>query len=111
MAILWSDRGKTSSCGRTPSQIDVHVGNRIRARRGQLGMSDAELAVAVGISRRTLRSYEIGTVRPMPARLAAIATTLAVPIAFFFDGVLQSRRETEELPAFPETLDRTRREG
>jgi transcriptional regulator with XRE-family HTH domain len=111
MVNFRSYRGKPPSCIRTASQIDVHVGNRIRARREQLGMSEAELAVAVGISRRTLHSYEIGTVRPTPVRLAAVATTLAVPIAFFFDGVLQSRGEREELPAFPESLDRSRREG
>jgi transcriptional regulator with XRE-family HTH domain len=105
------NRGKTLLCGRTASQIDVHLGNRIRARREQLGISDAELAVAVGIGRHKLQSYEIGTVRPIPARLAAIATTLSVPIAYFFDGVPQSRGETEELPAFPGNLDRTRREG
>jgi transcriptional regulator with XRE-family HTH domain len=106
-----SNREKSSACDRTASQIDVHVGNRIRARREQLGMSDTELAVAVGISRRTLQSYEIGTVRATPARLAAIATTLAAPIASFFDGVLQSPGETEELPAFPANSHRTRREG
>jgi transcriptional regulator with XRE-family HTH domain len=111
MATYRSNKGKTPWCGRTVSQIDVHVGTRMQARREQLGMSDTELAVAVGISRRTLRSYEVGTVRPTPARLAAIATTLAVPIAFFFEGVLQSRGETKELPAFPEDLDRVRREG
>jgi len=111
VAEYMSNREKISSCDRTASQIDVHVGNRIRARREQLGMSDTELAVAVGISRRTLQSYEIGTVRATPARLAAIATTLAVPIAFFFDGVPQSRGERVELPAFPGNLDRTRREG
>ena len=111
MTPYWSNRGKPPSCGRTASQIDVHVGNRIRARREQFGMSDAELAVAVGVSRRTLRSYEIGAVRPMPGLLAAIATTLAVPIAFFFEGVLQSRGEPEVLPVFPDDLARTRREG
>jgi transcriptional regulator with XRE-family HTH domain len=110
MGRFRSNKGKTPSCGRTASKVDVHVGNQIRARREQLGMSGGELADALGISRRTLQSYEIGTVRPTPARLAAIAATLAVSIAFFFDGMLQSRGETDELPAFPD-LDRNRREG
>jgi transcriptional regulator with XRE-family HTH domain len=79
-------KSKPAACSRSVSEIDAHVGDRMRARREQLGMSDDALALALGISCRTLGSYETGTVRPTPAKLSAIATVLAVPISYFFDG-------------------------
>lgn len=70
------------------------AGARMRARRNRLGMSRDDLARAVRVSHRMLRSYEGGTVRPMPAELWAIATALGVSISYFFDRVEQSPSET-----------------
>lgn len=90
MSDISSDWEKVPACRRHSSEIDAHVGTRMRTRREQLGMSHSDFARAVRISRRTLRSIETGTVRPMPATLFAISTTLAVPISYFFAGVEQS---------------------
>lgn len=73
--------------GGPPSEIDAHVGARIRVRRNQLGMSQDTLARALRISRRKLRAYETGAARPNPAELGDIATALAVSIAYFFEGL------------------------
>lgn len=80
-------------CGRGPSDIDARVGAQIRARRAQLGLSDDELARALRISRRALRNYETGMVRPTPTELCAIATFLAVSIAYFFEPIERSQAQ------------------
>jgi DNA-binding transcriptional regulator YiaG len=87
-------RVKIPVCRRSASAMDVYAGARISARRNRLGMSHDELARAVRISRRMLRSYEAGTVRPMPAELCTIAMALGVPISCFFDRIDQSPSET-----------------
>jgi transcriptional regulator with XRE-family HTH domain len=73
------------ACCRRSSDIDTRVGTRIRARRERLGMSHDDLARVVHISRRTLRSYETGTVRSLPADLCAIAATLGVSLSYLFE--------------------------
>lgn len=79
-------KSKLSARRHSISEVDAHVGGRIRAQREQLGMAEDALALALGISRRTLRSYENGTVRPPPPKISAIAVVLEVPISYFFDG-------------------------
>jgi transcriptional regulator with XRE-family HTH domain len=84
-----------------PNEIDVQVGIQIRARREQLGMSRDDLALELGISRRTLQAYETGKVRPMPARLREISEALEVPISYLFDKVEDSLGETQPLTPGP----------
>jgi transcriptional regulator with XRE-family HTH domain len=64
----------------------MHVGTRINARREQLEISQDALARAVGISRRKLLVFETGAARASPAELSVIATVLAVPISYLFEG-------------------------
>lgn len=46
------------------------------ARRGELGMTQAQLAEAAGVAERTVRSLEIGEAWPWARNLAAIARAL-----------------------------------
>ncbi len=47
-----------------------------RGARGLLGMTQAELASASGVSLRTITHFEAGERRPIPAILAAIRKAL-----------------------------------
>lgn len=49
-----------------------------------IGMSQERLAVQLGVTFQQVQKYEKGTNRVGASRLQAIATTLAVPISFFF---------------------------
>jgi transcriptional regulator with XRE-family HTH domain len=49
-----------------------------------LGMSQERLAASLGITFQQVQKYEKGTNRIGASRLQTIATTLAVPIGFFF---------------------------
>jgi transcriptional regulator with XRE-family HTH domain len=65
--------------------IDIHVGARIRMRRAILGMSQEKLGDALGVTFQQVQKYEKGTNRVGASRLQAIADTLKVAPAFFFE--------------------------
>jgi len=67
--------------------VDAHVGKRIRHRRWMLGMTQQQLADAVGIKFQQIQKYETGMNRVSASRLWEIATTLDVPIGHFFEGL------------------------
>lgn len=64
--------------------IDVQVGSRLRERRLLLGISQTELASAVGLAFQQLQKYERGANRISASRLFEFATVLGVPVAHFF---------------------------
>lgn len=64
--------------------MDAYVGSRIAARRTALGLSQAALARAVGVTFQQLQKYESGSNRVSAGRLHAISQALAAPITDFF---------------------------
>lgn len=85
--------------------VDVHVGKRIRQRRWLIGMTQQQLAEAVGIKFQQIQKYETGANRVSASRLWDIADALDVAVSFFFEGLKQ---ETDAEPqvhsAVPEDL-------
>jgi transcriptional regulator with XRE-family HTH domain len=67
--------------------VDVHVGKRIRQRRWMIGMTQQQLADAVGIKFQQIQKYETGMNRVSASRLWDVAATLGVQIGYFFDGL------------------------
>lgn len=66
--------------------IDLYIGMRIRERRVRLGMSQAELADAIGVTYQQVRKYEHGINRVSASRLYLIATVLQVSMDYFLEG-------------------------
>ena len=71
----------------TPDPTDTHVGNRVRMRRMMLGMSQTNLASAVGVTFQQVQKYEKGTNRVSASRLQQMSRVLQVAIPFFFEGL------------------------
>jgi transcriptional regulator with XRE-family HTH domain len=67
------------------TSIDRQVGARVRQRRLELGLSQTELGVAVGVSYQQMQKYEGGSNRIGAGRLNLIAEALRVPPSHFFD--------------------------
>ncbi len=67
--------------------VDVHVGKRVRHRRWMIGMTQQQLAEAVGIKFQQIQKYETGMNRVSASRLWDISDALDVPVAFFFEGL------------------------
>lgn len=82
-----------------PHPVDVHVGKRIRHRRWLIGMTQQQLAEAVGIKFQQIQKYETGANRVSASRLWDIAEALEVDIAFFFEGLSKEEGGQGALPA------------
>ena len=59
-----------------PHPIDLHVGARIRLKRKMAGISQNDLAAALGVTFQQVQKYEIGTNRISASKLHAAATLL-----------------------------------
>lgn len=73
--------------GERATQVDRHVGARIRERRIMLGMTQQQLAGEIGITYQQEHKYERGVNRVSASRLYQIAQALRTPVAYFFEGV------------------------
>ncbi len=96
------------------NEIDLHLGKRLRRRRRLLGLTQQQLAGAVGVRFQQIQKYECGANRISAARLWQLSEALEVPIGYFYDGLSDAPRHepaperTEgsgEMFARKETLD------
>ena len=81
-----------------PSSIDVRVGSRVRLRRQEAQMSQAELAAALGITFQQIQKYERAANRISASRLYQLSRTLKVPISFFFEDTDAEGRQVQSSP-------------
>ena len=86
-------RERTGPANRA-SDIDRHVGTRIRERRIMMGLSQQQMADMIGVTYQQAHKYERGINRISAGRLYEITQVLVVPINYFFenleDGVVQA---------------------
>lgn len=69
--------------------VDRQVGERMRRRRILLGLTQDQVADALGISYQQIQKYETGANRISAGRLAQIAEVLEVQPGWFF-GVVEA---------------------
>ena len=84
-----------------PDPVDVHVGGRVKLRRTLLGLSQEELADAVGVTFQQIQKYERGTNRMGASRLFDMATVLDVPVSYFYQDIpkeIRARKSNEVTP-------------
>ncbi len=70
-----------------PNVVDVHVGGRIRLRRRLLGMSQEQLADALGLTFQQVQKYERGANRVSASKLYETASALRTSVPYFFEGL------------------------
>jgi transcriptional regulator with XRE-family HTH domain len=80
--------------GVRPSDVDRHVGQRIRMQRILVGMTQQQLATLIGVTYQQQHKYERGADRITAGRLHAIARALDVDVADLFVG-LEGRASVE----------------
>jgi transcriptional regulator with XRE-family HTH domain len=66
--------------------LDRYIGNRLRERRLMMGLSQGELAKAVGLAFQQIQKYETGTDRISASRLFDCAAALDTPFGWFVEG-------------------------
>lgn len=69
---------------RSATAIDRAIGERIRARRLEIGMSQEKLADAIGVTFQQVQKYEKGVNRVAASTLFAIAQALDAKLVSFF---------------------------
>lgn len=79
------------------SDIDKHVGSRIRERRIMMGLSQQQMADMIGVTYQQAHKYERGINRISAGRLYEITQVLGVPVSYFFDG-LENKNEQPVAP-------------
>ncbi len=91
------------------SDVDAHVGRRVRERRNALGLSQEKLGNALGISFQQVQKYEIGINRVAASRLWEMAKALEVDVRYFFEGIeRRARRPRKAKPRKSPTAAKTK---
>ena len=70
-----------------PTPADEYVGTALHFRSGEVGLTQMELARAIGVTFQQVQKYESGTSRISAGRLSAIAQALQVPVTYFFEAI------------------------
>lgn len=75
-----------AALSRMATAVDKHVGNRIREKRQERGVTQQELSRALGISYQQVQKYENGANRVSAGRLYILAEALGTTVDVFFAG-------------------------
>jgi len=73
--------------GDSPNPVDQHVGLRIRLRRRELGMTQTELAEAIGLTFQQVQKYERAANRVSASKLWEMSRVLHTGVAYFYQGL------------------------
>ncbi|MEI9903005.1 MAG: helix-turn-helix domain-containing protein [Asticcacaulis sp.] len=66
--------------------MDRHVGLKVRLRRKSMGLSQTELADAIGLTFQQVQKYERGSNRISASKMFEISRVLRCNVAYFFEG-------------------------
>ncbi|WP_417795880.1 helix-turn-helix domain-containing protein [Terasakiella pusilla] len=77
--------------------IDYHVGQRVKKRRTEVGLTQGALGDKIGITFQQIQKYERGANRICASRLYLLAHTLDVAITYFFDELPDTIANSQQL--------------
>lgn len=78
---------------RATNAVDKRLGQRVRTRRLEIGMSQEKLAEILGVTFQQVQKYEKGVNRIAASRLFAISQALDLSAARFFEGLSPTQGE------------------
>ncbi len=81
---------------RSTNSIDKEIGERVRARRLELGMSQEKLADLLGVTFQQVQKYEKGVNRIAASRLHDICGALDVAASYFYENLPIARRGAKD---------------
>jgi transcriptional regulator with XRE-family HTH domain len=82
---------------RSTGSLDLHFGEKLRAGRLMMHVSQQDLAKALGLSFQQIQKYERGTNRMSAATLFQIAAVLNVDVMYFYEGLPRSTKNSKEI--------------
>ncbi len=69
---------------RKAGPVDLEVGARLKQRRLELGLTQQQLANAIGVKFQQIQKYERGSNRVSSSNLFALANILQADLSYFF---------------------------
>jgi len=84
---------------KAPYYVDAFVGQKIRTRRVSLGLTQQDLATALGITFQQVQKYENGKNRVSASTLFRLSFALGVGVSHFFDGLPEEPDENVPVPS------------
>jgi len=75
-----------------PDPIDTHVGQRIKARRVGLRISQSEIGKALDVTFQQIQKYENGANRVGASNLFKLANALDVDVSYFYEDMPSSSK-------------------
>jgi len=83
--------------------VDAHIGTRVRGRRRDLGMSQAQLGAMCGVRFQQIQKYETAANHISAAMLWRLAASLGVSVQYFYEGLapVGSPSAATANPSFP----------
>jgi len=75
-----------------PDPIDIHVGQRLKARRVGLRISQSEIGKALEVTFQQIQKYENGANRIGASNLYKLAQALNVDVSYFFEDMPSSTK-------------------
>jgi transcriptional regulator with XRE-family HTH domain len=76
---------------RAANAVDQRLGQRVRTRRLEIGMSQERLAELLGVTFQQVQKYKKGVNRIAASRLFDISRALDMSVSQFFDGLINAR--------------------
>jgi transcriptional regulator with XRE-family HTH domain len=77
---------RSSAEGNASNPVDIYVGQKLKARRNLMGITQEVLAESTGITFQQVQKYEKGRNRLSASRLFQFSRVLDIPVAYFFEG-------------------------
>jgi transcriptional regulator with XRE-family HTH domain len=72
-------------------QLNAHIGNRLRAARRALSLSQSDLGAMTQIRFRQIHKYETGVNRMSASVLWKFACAMNLPVQYFFDELIERK--------------------
>ena len=69
------------------NQFAEIIGRRLRARRRLMGLTQAAVGEACGLSFQQIHKFESGSMVISASRLWKLSNALGVPVSYFFEGL------------------------
>ncbi|WP_375791153.1 helix-turn-helix domain-containing protein [Bradyrhizobium sp. vgs-9] len=98
-------RRRNGSNKRAADENDALIGQRLRARRLEKKVSQAELGTELGVSFQQIQKYEKGVNRIGASRLVEIAEALETTVDYFIGELDTGRAHESKLGEFMATRD------
>jgi hypothetical protein len=90
LSQVWGHLMTERSSG--PDTVDEQVGNNVKVKRAELGLSESHIANELGLTLDDYRDHESGMRRFSAGHLLKLTRLMNVSSEYFFEGLPVSRR-------------------